>query len=206
MTFDVIAGGSSLGSVLLHMPGDHNVLNALAAIAVGLEIEVPFEKITEGIASFTGISRRLEVKGEVNGVIFVDDYAHHPTEIVATLEAVRSTWNRPTTVIFQPHRYTRTQALWEKLGRSFYDADKVIVTSIYAAGEDPIQGVCGELVAEAAIESGHRDVVYLSDHSAIVEHVLSNVKPGDLILTLGAGDIWKVGEEIARRLSGGKDS
>jgi UDP-N-acetylmuramate--alanine ligase len=202
VTFNVSLRQSKLGSLLLRIPGRHNVANALAAVAVGLELDIPFSSISEGIAGFTGISRRLEVRGEAGGVLFVDDYAHHPTEIAATLETVRSMWQRRVIAVFQPHRYSRTQALWERLGRSFYDADSVIVTSIYAAGESPIPGVDAELVVEAALTSGHRDVKFISRPEAVVDHLCDSLEPGDLVVTLGAGDVWKIGLEAMRRLGG----
>jgi UDP-N-acetylmuramate--alanine ligase len=188
--------------VLLRMPGKHNVANALAAVAVGLELDIPFASISEGIAEFTGISRRLEVRGEAGGVLFVDDYAHHPTEIAATLETVKSMWKRRVIAVFQPHRYSRTRALWERLGRSFYDADSVIVTSIYAAGETPLPGVSAELVVNAALTSGHRDLNYFPERKRVINHLSETVKPGDLVVTLGAGDVWKIGDDVMRRLGG----
>ncbi len=202
VTFNVSLRQSKLGSVLLRMPGRHNIANALAAVAVGLELDIPFASISEGIAGFTGISRRLEVRGEVGGVLFIDDYAHHPTEIAATLETVKSMWHRRVIAVFQPHRYSRTRALWERLGRSLYDADTVVVTSIYAAGETPIPGVSAELVANAALTSGHRDLSYLPEREQVIDHLSTVVKPGDLVVTLGAGDVWKIGEDVMRRLSG----
>jgi UDP-N-acetylmuramate--alanine ligase len=202
VTFNVSLRQSKLGSVLLRMPGKHNIANALAAVAVGLELDIPFPSISEGLAEFTGISRRLETRGAAKEITFVDDYAHHPTEIAATLETVKSMWRRPVTAVFQPHRYTRTQALWQKLGRSFYDADSVIVIPIYAAGESPIPGVGGELVAEAALTSGHRDVRYIADREEVISHLCETLRPGDVVVTLGAGDVWKIGEETMRRLSG----
>ncbi len=200
VTFNVSLRDSKLGSVLLRMPGQHNIANALAAVAVGLELDIPFPSISEGISQFTGISRRLEVKGEANDIVFVDDYAHHPTEIIATLETVKAMWDRRVVAVFQPHRYTRTQALWEKLGRSFYNADSVIVTCIYGAGEEPIPGVDAELVAKAALRSGHRDVHYLPERKDVIEHVMGSISPGDVVVTLGAGDIWRVADEAIRRL------
>jgi UDP-N-acetylmuramate--alanine ligase len=200
VTFNVRLRESKLGSAMLRMPGRHNIANALAAVAVGLELDIPFPSISEGISQFTGISRRLEIKGEANGVLVIDDYAHHPTEIIATLETLKSMWKRRVVAVFQPHRYSRTRALWERLGRSLYDADKVIMTSIYAAGEEPIPGVTAELVAGAALKSGHRDLVYIPDREEIVDHLLATLKDGDLVVTLGAGDVWKIGEEILRRM------
>jgi UDP-N-acetylmuramate--alanine ligase len=199
VTFNVALKGRKLGSLYVRIPGEHNVSNALAAVAVGVELDVPFAAVSEGISEFTGISRRLEHKGEAKGVSVMDDYAHHPTEIIATLRAARSFWRKRIVAVFQPHRYTRTHALWERLGRSFYDADSVIVASI-SAGEEPISGVTAELVAKAALQSGHRDVTYIPDKSEIVDHLVGMLRQGDLLVTLGAGDVWKVGEEVLRRL------
>jgi UDP-N-acetylmuramate--alanine ligase len=193
---------SKLGSVLLRMPGRHNIANALAAVAVGLELDIPFPSISEGISEFTGISRRLENRGEVGGVLFIDDYAHHPTEITATLETLKAMYEGRLIAVFQPHRYSRTSALWERLGRSFNDADTVIVTSIYAAGEEPIPGVSAELVAEAAVRSGHRHLEYMPDRDRVIDHLADNLEPGDVVITLGAGDVWKIGVEVMRRLRG----
>ncbi len=200
-TFNVRLRESKLGSVLLRMPGIHNVTNALAAIAVGLELDIPFSAISEGIAQFTGISRRLEIRGEVKGVIFVDDYAHHPTEIAATLKTMKSVWNKRVIAVFQPHRYTRTKALWDRFGGSLHDADKVFVTPIYSAGEQPIEGVSGELIAEAARKSGHKDVTFIENRLELIDEILRNITPGDVLLTLGAGDVWKVGSQVMERLS-----
>jgi len=200
VTFNVRLRESKLGSAMLRMPGRHNIANALAAVAVGLELDIPFPSISEGLSQFTGISRRLEIKGEAGGVLFIDDYAHHPTEIIATLETLKSMWKRRVVAVFQPHRYSRTQALWERLGRSLYDADTVIMTPIYPAGEEPIPGVTAELVAGAALQSGHRDLIYMPDREEIVDHLVGTLKEGDLVITLGAGDVWKIGEEVLRRM------
>jgi len=200
VTFNAVLQGKNMGSVLIRTPGDYNVLNSLAAIAVGLELDIPLQAIGEGLAQFTGISRRLEVKGEVGGVTVVDDYAHHPTELAATLGAIRSIYDRRIVAVFQPHRYTRTHALWDRLGRSFYDADTVIVTSIYAAGEAPIEGVSGELVARAAVDSGHRDVKYIAEMDEVIDHLARTVKDGDVVVTLGAGSIYKAGEDLLERI------
>ena len=200
VTFNAVLRGKTVGSVLLRTPGSYNVLNSLAAVAIGFELDIPFQEISRGLSEFTGISRRLELKGEVKGVSVVDDYAHHPTEVAATLGAVRSTYGRRIVAVFQPHRYTRTHALWDKLGRSFYDADAVVVTSVYAAGEAPIEGVTGELVARAAVESGHRDVTYIPEMDDVIEHLEKTVNEGDVVLTLGAGSIYTVGERLMERL------
>jgi UDP-N-acetylmuramate--alanine ligase len=201
VTFNVTLRGRKMGSLYVRIPGEHNVSNALAAVAVAAELDIPFAAVSEGISRFTGISRRLEHKGEAGGVMVMDDYAHHPTEIAATLKAARSFWGKRIVAVFQPHRYTRTRALWQRLGECFAEADKVVITSIYAAGEQPLPGVTAELVAKAAVASGHRDVTYVPDKSQIPDRLVGALRPGDLLITLGAGDVWKTGEEVLRRLT-----
>jgi UDP-N-acetylmuramate--alanine ligase len=200
VTFNVTLRGRKMGSLYVRIPGEHNVSNALAAVAVAAELDIPFAAVSEGISQFTGISRRLEHKGEAGGVVVMDDYAHHPTEIAATLKAARSFWGKRIVAVFQPHRFTRTAALWRQLGECFAEADRVVITSIYAAGEQPIPGVSAELVAKAAAASGHRDVTYVPDKGQIPDRLVGALRPGDLLITLGAGDIWKTGEEVLRRL------
>jgi len=198
--FTVFLKHHSLGRVRLQMPGIHNVSNALAAIAVGLELDIPFQRIAEALQEFTGVGRRFEVKGEVNGVVVVDDYAHHPAEIQATLAAAKDGFGRRTVVIFQPHRYTRTQALLPEFFPAFSRADVLIVTEIYPAGEPVIPGISGRLIAEGVKRHGHKHVTFIQEKEEIPERLLGLVQPGDLVLTMGAGDIWKVGEELLRML------
>ena len=195
--------GSPLGTLALQVPGLHNVHNALAAMAVGCELEIEFETIRTALEEFRGIARRFEVKGEVGGVLVVDDYAHHPTEIEVTLRAAREVWGRRIVAVFQPHRYSRTAALWRAFGRCFYEADILAVTSIYPAGEDPIPGVGAERIVEAAGQHGHRGVTYHEDSRDLVDHLVHLVQPGDVVITLGAGDIWKVGDQLLGRLGHG---
>ncbi len=199
--FGVVAQGRALGEVEIQLPGRHNALNALAAVAVGLEVEVGFGHAAEALASFRGVSRRFEIKGESAGVRVVDDYAHHPTEIAATLVGARPLGKRRL-VIFQPHRYSRTQALREEFGGCFGDADHVWVLDVYGAGEKPIDGVSGLTVVESARRQGARHVEHAPDAEAAVTAVVAMACPGDTVLTLGAGDVWKLGEEILRRLRG----
>lgn len=191
--------GRALGSLRLHVPGMHNVYNALAAVAVGCELEIEFQKIRAALEGFRGIARRFEIRGEIRQALWVDDYAHHPTEIEATLRTARRVWGRRIVALFQPHRYTRTQALWWAFGRCFYEADVVVVTSIYPAGEDPIPGVGAERIVEAARAQGHRGVSFHEDRGTLPEHVGALLRPGDVLITLGAGNIWEVGEELVRR-------
>ncbi len=199
-TFLVVHDGKDLGEVTLQIPGKHNVQNALAAIAVGLQLGVPFKKIAAGVAKFTGVFRRWEVKAEVNGVTIVDDYAHHPTEIKATLAGAKSGWRRRVVCVFQPHLYSRTRDFYDEFGRSFFNADVLVLTDVYPAREEPIQGVNGELIANAAKEVGHKQVHYVPDKKAIPAFLLSIVQPGDMVITMGAGDIWRFGEEFIAQL------
>jgi UDP-N-acetylmuramate--alanine ligase len=192
-----------LGRVQLKVPGLHNVYNALAATAVGLELELDFAVIQEALGEFSGVARRFQVRGEVDGIMVVDDYGHHPTEIQATLNAAKRGFGRHLIVCFQPHRYTRTQALLREFFTAFYQADRLFVTEIYPAGEAPIPGVHGQLIADGAAEHGQRGVSYVPAKEDLAEAVLKEARPGDMILTLGAGDIWRVGEEIVRRLQAG---
>jgi UDP-N-acetylmuramate--alanine ligase len=188
--------GQPLGRLRLRVPGLHNVYNALAAVAVGMDLDIPFETIRDALAEFTGVDRRFQVRGDEGGVTVVDDYAHHPAEIQATLNAAKDGFGRRVVAVFQPHRYTRTRALLSEFSTAFYQADHLFVTEIYPAGEAPIPGVSGSRIAEAVAEHGHKRVTYVADKSALPAAVLATLQPGDMVLTLGAGDIWRAGEEI----------
>jgi UDP-N-acetylmuramate--alanine ligase len=194
-SFQVRYQGNLLGTLSLQVPGQHSVLNSLAAVAIGLELDIPVEKIIAALANFQNADRRFQVKGETRGVLVVDDYGHHPTEIIATLSAARNATDRRIVTVFQPHRFTRTHALEEELARAFYHADVVIVLPIYAAGEDTIPGVTAEKLAGLIKKHGHRDVTYAVDFPAALEALQQKLQDGDLLLTLGAGDVWKIGEE-----------
>jgi len=198
--FTVLAGGREAGRVEITMPGLHNVYNSLAAVAVGLELGVPFGDIARALRDFQGISRRFEIKGEAGNVLVLDDYGHHPAEIRTTLSAAVSKWHRRLVVLFQPHRYTRTQKLGEDFGRCFYDATVLLVTGIYAASEPPIEGVTGANIVDAAHRSGHRNAEYIESMDALYDRAMEIVRPGDVVLTLGAGDIYKVGERVLAAL------
>ncbi|MGE0132137.1 MAG: UDP-N-acetylmuramate--L-alanine ligase [Blastocatellales bacterium] len=197
--FAVRRKGEELGRIKLNVPGEHNVLNALAAVAVGLDLEVDFPVIAEGLEAFRGAERRFQIKGliecEKNGILVVDDYGHHPTEIRATLAAAKTSGRR-LVVLFQPHRYTRTAALREEFARSFYDADVVLLCDIYAASEDPIPGVNSQALAEEIEKFGHRNARYIGGVEQGKQALLDSVEPGDLALTLGAGNVWRAGEEF----------
>jgi UDP-N-acetylmuramate--alanine ligase len=190
--------GNPLGILRLQVPGEHGILNALAAVATGLELEIPFEQIASALASFQNADRRFQVKGRKKDVLVVDDYGHHPTEIVATLRAARHACDRRIVTVFQPHRYTRIQALEENFAQAFYDADVVLVLPIYAAGEEPIPGVTAEKLVERIKEFGHRDVSYAADFGRLGEMLKEKLREGDLLLTLGAGDVWKAGEDFLK--------
>ncbi len=200
--FTVVHRGHNLGQFHLAMPGMHNVTNALAAIAVGLELAIPLSSIKRSLETAEGVQRRLEIKGDINGVTVVDDYGHHPTEIQVTLEAVKENWpDHRKVVVFQPHRYTRTQALLEDFTRSFNNSDVLVVLPIYAASEAPIAGVSGEALGDCIRAHGHRNVTCLNSLEACVDHLEKTLAPGDLLLTLGAGDVYRVGELVLERLS-----
>jgi UDP-N-acetylmuramate--alanine ligase len=198
--FLVVYHGKDLGTVELQIPGKHNVQNALAAIAVGLQLGIPFPTIKAGIEKFTGVFRRWEVKAEIGGITVVDDYAHHPTEIRATLAGAKSGWRRRVICVFQPHLYSRTRDFYDEFGRAFFNADVLVVTDVYPAREEPIQGVSGELIVNAAREFGHKQVHYVPDKKNIPSFLRGIAQQGDMIITMGAGDIWKFGEEFIAAL------
>ena len=197
-----------LGEVRLPLPGRHNVANALAAIAVGRELLIPFEAIAQALAGFTGVIRRFETKGERAGVLVVDDYAHHPTELSATLAAARQVYpDRRLVALFQPHLYSRTRDFATEFGRALLGADVAIVTDVYPSREKPLPGVTGQLVVRAAREAGHRNLVYIADKKRVGDRLERLLKPGDLLLTMGAGDVVRFGEgylagEGVRRAAG----
>ena len=199
--------GQELGKVTLPIPGRHNALNSLAAVAVGHELEIPFSAICRGLQEMTGVQRRFQIKGEVNGVTVIDDYGHHPTEIKAVLKTMASSFpGRRRFVLFQPHRYTRTQDLFEDFTTAFYQSDVLIVTEIYAASEPVIPGVHAEKLTTAIQKHGHGNVRYIPDHLALVPSLVEEVREGDVVLTLGAGNIWQTGEALLEKLKERKRS
>ena len=202
--FTVVIRGEERGTLSLKVPGVHNVVNALAAVAVGLDLEIAFEHIASGLQAFTGVDRRFQIRGEAGGITVVDDYGHHPTEIQATLESLsRLAAGRRTVVLFQPHRYTRTKHLWDEFGRAFHKADVVLLADIYAAGEEPIVGVTASALADSIAGRGHRGVRYAGDMKRAAAALADEVKDGDVVLTLGAGNVWAAGDEVLRRRGGG---
>jgi UDP-N-acetylmuramate--alanine ligase len=201
--FSVYRNDAFCGEVVLNMPGAHNVYNALATISVGFELDIPFARIHDGLANLQGVARRLEVKGDVGGVKVIDDYGHHPTEIRTTLEAVRESWpGRRLIVIFQAHRYSRTRALYDEFTRAFYQSDVLFLLPIYAAGEDRIEGIDHVMLCDGIKRHGHKDVACFDDMAAAVDHLADRVRENDLVLTLGAGDVWKAGESLIKKIDG----
>jgi UDP-N-acetylmuramate--alanine ligase len=206
-TFEVVHRGISLGTISLQIPGRHNVLNALAATAVALDLEMPFAKIQTALASFAGVQRRFQVRGTARDVLVVDDYGHHPAEIRATLAAAKAGFDRRVITVFQPHRYSRTQHLRDDFLTAFYQSDVLIVMDIYPAGEAPIPGVHSRDLADGIAAHGHREVLYLgNDRAAIIDYLCESTRAGDLVLTLGAGDVGQLGGELLRRLGDDPDT
>ena len=200
--FEVFQRGSALGELGLQIPGRHNVLNALAAVGVGLDLEIPFPTIPKALAGFSGVQRRFQILGRARGVTVVDDYGHHPAEIQATLAAAKAGFDCRVVTVFQPHRYTRTLHLRQEFLTAFNLADVLIVMDIYGAGESAIPGVTAADLAEGIRSHGHRDVTYLgSDRTRIVGHLCEIVRTGDLVVTLGAGDVSQLGPELLKRLN-----
>jgi UDP-N-acetylmuramate--alanine ligase len=199
-TYTATFDGEALGPVSLPVPGAHNVANSLAAVAVGLDLDVSFDSIRDGLEAFTGVDRRFQERGEAGGVLVLDDYGHHPTEIRVTLETLRRrAGDRRTVVLFQPHRFSRTQALWDDFCRVFHQADRLLLTDVYPASEEPIPGVDAEGLARGIAERGHREVTFAGDLEAATEQLAKEVREGDVVLTLGAGSVWTAGEELLRR-------
>jgi UDP-N-acetylmuramate--alanine ligase len=216
ISFEVTYKGKDLGRFDLPLLGDHNVLNSLAAVGVALELQIDVASIKEALKNFGGIQRRFEFKGEARGIKVFDDYGHHPTEIQAILKAakeglfnngskkseIRNQKGKRLFVLFQPHRYTRTKDLLNEFSASFRDADSLVLMDIYPAGEKPIEGINSGVLFEQIKRRGHGNAVYMSDREEAMRHIILHIRKGDMLLTLGAGDVWKVGEEILHRLKG----
>lgn len=195
--FNVKNGEGEFGTINIAPPGTHNVYNALAAVCVGLELELSFAQIKNGLEGYDGVQRRMQNKGKVEGITVVDDYGHHPTEIRATLSAIKQAWPKQRLVVlFQPHRYSRTQALFTQFQTCFHQADVLVMCDIYAASEEPIEGIDSEMLLAAAREHGQRYTHYIGNVNEMAEELLPLLREGDLVLTLGAGNIVKVGEEL----------
>ncbi len=211
--FRVLYQDSDMGEFHLPLPGIHNISNALASIGVAIELDIKTEDARTALGAFSGVERRFQVAGRIRGretgkgeageIMVVDDYGHHPTEIRATLSAAKEGWGKKTLVIFQPHRYTRTRDMLDEFADAFDSADVLIITDIYPAGERPIEGVTAERLYETIRRHGHPNVMFMPDKTLIPARVYEIMRPGDMIITLGAGDIWKTGRKI---LSDYKDS
>ncbi len=200
--FDVIAGTERLGDVTIKAPGLHNVRNALASIAVARELEIDFDHVKRALQKYSGVQRRFQEVGQINDILVIDDYAHHPTEIVATLEAASSGWpDRRIVTVFQPHLYSRTRDFKEEFARSFFNSDVLIITEIYPAREEPIPGIDGDMLAELVRRYGHRGVHYVADKEDLAEYMLGVVQPGDTVITMGAGDIYRYGQQFVEALN-----
>jgi UDP-N-acetylmuramate--alanine ligase len=198
--FNIYHHGEKLGHISLNLPGIHNVYNATASIAVGVELNIAFDQIKSALETVEGVQRRLEIKGETNGVIVIDDYGHHPTEIKITLKTIEENWpDRRKVVVFQPHRYSRTQALFDEFSRAFYQSDVLLVMPIYAASEKKIEGVSSQNLCEEIKAHGHKEVIYVDGFKTALSHLKQTLQPHDLLLTLGAGDVWKVGEKFLKK-------
>jgi len=200
--FEAVRGGESLGPVRLRLPGRHQALNALAAIAVCLELDVPFDQIRAALGEFGGIHRRFELCGESGGVTVFSDYGHHPEEIRATLAAAREGFGRRLVTVFQPHRYTRTRDLFNEFLECFDDADHVFLTDIYAAGEEPLDGLSGDVLYWALKRRGHMDVSYVPRVEDLVAEIKPHLRPGDMVMVMGAGNIHHVAEDLVQQIAG----
>jgi UDP-N-acetylmuramate--alanine ligase len=203
-SFGAFEDNRKLGRLSIQMPGLHSVYNALATLATATELDLSFEAVQAGLESFSGVQRRFQTKGEWGGIMVVDDYGHHPAEIKATLSAAKRGWGRRTVVVFQPHRYTRTRDLFKDFLTAFNQADVLFLTGIYPAGEDPIPGVSVEQLYEGIKGHGHKDVTLVLEKKEIPGQLLPRLMPGDMVFTLGAGDVWKVGEELIPLLKKGE--
>jgi UDP-N-acetylmuramate--alanine ligase len=197
--YTVIYKGKELGLIKLKIPGEHYVKNSLVAVTIGIELGIDFNIIKKALEKFTGVYRRFETKYK-NDILVLDDYAHHPTETSATLAGIRAAWDRRLVVVFQPHLFSRTKDFYQDFGRSFLNSDVFICTDIYPAREKPIEGVSGELIANITKKYGHKNVHYIADKNAVPEKLMEIKKKDDIIVTMGAGDIWKYGEKFVQLL------
>ncbi len=192
--------GQELGQISFRMPGRHNVLNALAVIAVAMELEVPFQTIIGGFRNFGGLQRRFQVRHEIGGIMVVDDYGHHPAEIKATLAAAKAGWKKRVVAVFQPHRYSRTAGLFADFLTAFYQADLLVVTDVYAAGEESIEGATGAALANGIVDHGHKETYYKATLKEASDFLATVVEPGDMVVTLGAGNVNQICDMLAERL------
>jgi len=201
--FEVAYKGKKLGTVKLNVPGRFNIQNALASLAVGIELKIPFKAMALGLAKFHGAQRRFEIKGSFKGATVIDDYAHHPTAVSETLRAAKNyAGSKKLVVVFQPHLFSRTQLLRDKFGKSFGDADEVIISAIYPSREKPIPGVTGMTLVEAIKENGHPNVTYAEDKGKLLDYLKGQLTEKHVLLTMGAGDIWKMGNDLVQKHKG----
>jgi UDP-N-acetylmuramate--alanine ligase len=191
--------GKELGKIELSLPGNHNIKNSLAAVVVGKELGVEFSVIQNTLKNFRGAQRRFEIKYNKE-VLVIDDYAHHPTEVAETLKGIRSAWQRRLVAVFQPHLYSRTRDFYRDFARSFLNSDLFICTDVYPSRELPIEGISGKLIADCAVEYGHKSVYYVADKNDIPQVLMKNRQDGDIIITMGAGDIFKYNEKFVTML------
>lgn len=204
-TFTVVNDGEKLGVITLTTPGEHNIKNALAAIATGIELNIDFKLIKKGLERYSGVFRRFQLKAESQGVMVIDDYAHHPTEVQATLNAAQKGWaDRRIVAVFQPHLYSRTQDLYKEFGLSFFEAEVVIITDVYPSREKPIEGVTGKLISETAQQYGHKNVIYVENKEDVTKKLKEITRAGDIVITMGAGDIYRFGEDFVKELESEK--
>jgi UDP-N-acetylmuramate--alanine ligase len=198
--YDAVYKGYCLGRIQLKVTGRHNIMNSLQAVAIGLELDIPFTDIQTGLAEYSGVYRRFEHKADVREISFFDDYAHHPTEIAATLDGFRESTQRRVVVLFQPHLYSRTRDFYKEFGRAFFSCDNLLIAPIYPAREQPIPGITSRLIADAAIQCGHHSVACVEDNADLVQQTMNELKAGDIFITMGAGNIWQIGEQIINLL------
>ncbi len=199
-SFHVVAEQKSVGRVEISLPGEHNVCNALASVGIALELEIDKDRIVEGLRNFRGVERRFQIKAEIDDILVVDDYGHHPVEIRAVLDAIKKNWKRRTIAVFQPHRYSRTKDLFMDFVHAFSDADVVVLTDVYPAGEEPVEEIGSKRLYEAMREHGYRNIHYIESMGDIPLFLESAVRKGDMVITLGAGDIWQAGERFVKLL------
>ncbi len=200
-SFTVIAHNRNLGEITLQLPGEHNVLNALAAVALGMEMNLSFRTIKKGIEAYAGVRRRFEIKGIARDIMVVDDYAHHPTEVTATLQAARNGWDRRLVAVFQPHLFSRTRDFHREFAAAFLESDVLVVCDIFPAREEPLPGISGELVVQAARDLGHKRVYYVPNLVELIEELGKIIKSGDMVITIGAGNIWRFSDRLIQKLS-----
>ncbi|MAM64684.1 MAG: UDP-N-acetylmuramate--L-alanine ligase [Candidatus Marinimicrobia bacterium] len=199
-TFTVFYKQNNLGVIHLQVPGEHNVLNALASVALGVEMNIPFHDIASGLESYKGVRRRFEIKGEANGIMVVDDYAHHPTEVRVTLNSARNGWNRRIIGVFQPHLYSRTKVFYQEFAIALMEADILVITDVFPAREKPIDGINGKMVADFAKESGHKNIYYIENLENLEKKLDNLCQPNDMVITIGAGNIWRYAESYINHL------